>query len=276
LTNKKYAGLFFAVCLILSLAAVVLVQQKPNTQQPQTEAKPYTVITSDYSGVSYDLYCPSNSSGSLVIFAGGILGNKRYLAGWAPVLTEKGYTVLTFTTPAEDLSHVPRYVDNCRNNIETLLPFVFDESLFPVPVNIESVSLVGMSGGGATVLTMNDTRIKTTVAICPYYIEDSCAENTAPVLIITGENDTICPPDLNGLAYYYELEPNKMLIEQTDVGHDMGDVGWTELIAWLNYFANGDESAYPLIENVSQDPQVALSLKDFLNSSYVESYPVLN
>jgi dienelactone hydrolase len=245
-------------------------------QQPQTTDKPYTVITANYSGVSYDLYCPSNYSGSLVIFAGGILGHKQYLAGWAPVLAEEGYAVLTFTTPAEDLDHVPRYVDNCKNNIQTLIPFVFDETLFPIQVNNKSVALVGMSGGGATVLAMNDTRIKTTVAICPYYINNSCVENSSPVLIITGANDTICPPDTNGLAYYNELEPNKMLIEQTDVGHDMGPAGWTDLVAWLDYFANDDTSAYPILTNVNNDPQVAFSLNEFSDLSYVDPNTICN
>lgn len=252
LTTKKIAGIFIIVCLIFSVAFILLQSSSSLAVEEQTTTSDskYTVITSTYSDVSYDLYCPTNSSGSLVIFAGGILGHKHYLAGWAPILAEKGYAVLTFTTPAEDLDHVSRYVSNCKGNIQKLLPFVFNSSQFPISINEECVSLVGMSGGGATVLTFDDPRIETTVAICPYYISNSSVQNSSPVLIITGSNDTICPHDTHGLAYYNELSPNKMIIEQADVGHDMSTTGWTCLVSWLEHIENSEVFDYSDLEEV--------------------------
>ena len=223
-------------------------------------------MTSNYSGVSYDLFYSSDFSGSLVVFAGGILGHKQYCSGWASILAEEGYGVLTFSTPQENLDNVPRYVENCKNNIETLLPFVFDSSVFPLSINEESVSLVGMSGGGAATLSLNDTRIKTSVAICPYYIENSSAENNSPVLIITGSEDYIAPCDTHGLEYYEELNPNKMIIEQAEVGHDMSPNGWEHLVAWLDYYANDEYSAFSTITSAKDDPEISFYENDFSTS----------
>ena len=133
---------------------------------PSTSASTYSVITANYSGILYDLYCPSKFSGSLVILAGGIQGDKKYLGGWETVLAQNGYAVLGFSTKAEDLEHVAQYAYGCINNIQTLLPFVFNASQFPISINQNSVSLVGMSGGGAAVLSISDPHIKAVVAVC--------------------------------------------------------------------------------------------------------------
>jgi hypothetical protein len=260
-------GIFFSVCLIFSLF-VLWLQLPPNLEQ-QTSSKLYTVVTSNYSGVSYDLYCPTNSTGSLVIFAGGILGHKHYLAGWAPILAERGYAVLTFSTPREDLNHVSRYVSNCRNNIETLLPFVFDADLFPVSIDPDCVSIVGMSGGGATVLALEDSRIQTTVAICPYYLDGSSVDNNSPVLILTGSDDTICPHDTHGLVYYDEIQPDKMILEQDGVGHDMSPVAWDLLVEWLDCFGHSDADDYSRFTSFSGDSGFVFSLSDFSNAAMV-------
>ena len=263
MNTKKFAGLFFGTLLIFGMFAIV-VYKLSDIQEVDANNSSIHMITSSYSGVSYDLYCPSNFSGSLVIFAGGILGHKQYSAGWATILAQEGYGVLAFSTPPEDLNNVPRYVNNSRNNIQTLLPFVFDTSIFPLPINEEFVSIVGMSGGGAATLSLNDTRIKTSVAICPYYIDNSSAENSSPVLIITGSNDYIAPSDSHGLAYYDELNPNKMIIEQAEVGHDMSPVGWEHLVSWLDYHVYDDTSAYSNLINCEQDhPEISFAKNDF-------------
>ena len=246
------------------MTTIALQRLKAKTDEVEDLEVSSSIITSNYSGVHYDLYYPSNFSGSLVIFAGGILGDKQYSAGWATILVEAGYGVLTFSTKAEDLQHVARYVSNCQKNIQTLLPFVFNSSLFPISIDENAVSIVGMSGGGATVLALGDTRIKATVAICPYYINNSSIYNPSPVLIITGMNDDICP-SCTGLVYYNDLEPDKMIIEQFNVGHDMNYAGWENLVAWLNYFVKNDASAYLTLTNVNDDPRISFSLSEFLD-----------
>ena len=263
MNTKKFVGLFFGTLLICGMLAIV-VYTLSNVQEVDANNSSIQMITSSYSGVSYDLYCPSNFSGSLVIFAGGILGHKQYSSGWATILAQQGYGVLAFSTPPEDLENVPRYVNNSRNNIQALLPFVFESSIFPLSINEESVSIVGMSGGGAATLSLNDTRIKTSVAICPYYIDNSSAENSSPVLIITGSNDYIAPSDSHGLVYYDELKPNKMIIEQAEVGHDMSPTGWEHLVSWLDYHIFEDASAYSNLIYCEQDhPEISFAEKDF-------------
>lgn len=268
--KKKFASLLFGFLLIVAatLAAFQALQSQTGTSgSPEVTVENsdlgYSILTSSYSGVEYDLYEPSNFSGSLVILAGGTLGDKHYLSGWAENLAEAGYASLAFSTPPEGLEQVPRYVNNCRSNLQVLLPFVFDQSAFPIPIDESSVSLVGMSGGGATVLSVNDTRIQATVSVCPYYVPDSSVDNNCPVLIITGANDTICPPNTNGQVYYDELEQDKMIIEQAAIGHDLNMVGWEHLIAWLDYYAMDDPSVYETLMNV--DNGISSSLSDFSN-----------
>jgi hypothetical protein len=270
--RKKFASLlatYLLIAVVASAAFQTLQAQIETSESPEGPLKTtdlgYSIITSDYKGVQYDLYEPANFSGSLVVLAGGILGDKRYLVGWAETLADAGYASLAFSTPREGLDHVPRYVNNCRNNIRALLPFVFDASAFPIAIDENSVSLVGMSGGGATVLSVNDTRIKATVSVCPYYVSNSSVDNTCPVLIITGANDTICPPDKHGQLYYDELDQDKMIIEQAEVGHDINPEGWEELIAWLDYYARNDPSAYTTLTSVNSTSGVLSSLSDFSN-----------
>ncbi len=270
--KKKFASLLIVYLLIVTvtLAAFQTLQTQIDTLgSPEVPVKTpdlgYSVITSDYLGVQYDLYEPANFSGSLVILAGGILGDKRYLSGWAETLAEAGYASLAFSTPREGLEQVPRYVNNCRNNIQVLLPFVFDASVFPISIDENSVSLVGMSGGGATVLSVNDTRIKATVSVCPYYVSNSSVDNSCPVLIITGANDTICPSDKHGQLYYDELEQDKMIIEQAEVGHYINPVGWEELIAWLDYYSRNDPSVYSTLTSVNSTSGILSSLSNFSN-----------
>jgi len=270
--RRKFASLL-AVCLLIVVVALTAFQmlqaQIETSESPEGPVKTtglgYSVITSDYLGIQYDLYEPANFSGSLVILAGGILGDKRYLVGWAETLADAGYASLAFSTQPEGLDNVPRYVNNCRNNIQVLLPFVFDASAFPIAIDESSVSLVGMSGGGATVLSVNDTRIKTTVSVCPYYVSNSSVDNTFPILIITGANDTICPPEKHGQLYYDELDQDKMIIEQAKVGHDINPVGWEELIAWLDYYARNNPSVYSTLTSVNSTTGILSSLSDISN-----------
>jgi hypothetical protein len=120
-----------------------------------------------------------------------------------------------------------------------------------------------MSGGGATVLSVNDTRIIADVAVCPYYIEDVAVDNVCPTLIITGETDPIAPHDTNGEVYYNELAPDKMIAEQTGVGHDISPVGWKYVFAWLDYCSENDSTAYSTLTNVNNDPGIASFNSDF-------------
>ena len=266
--KKKFASLLFVYLLIfvVTMAAFQTLQtQIDSLESPEVTVETpelgYSVLTSNYSGVQYDLYEPANFSGSLVILAGGTLGDKRFLSGWAETLADAGYASLAFSTPSASLEQVPRYVDNCRSNLQTLLPFVFDASLFPILVDENSVSLVGMSGGGSTVLSINDARIKATVSVCPYYVPNISVDNTCPVLIITGSNDTICPPEEHGDVYYGELQQDKMIIEQAEEGHGINSVGWEHLIAWLDYYAREDPSVYSILTSV--DYGISGSLSDF-------------
>jgi hypothetical protein len=250
----------YAISINVATTAPIVTHPMANPSSSLNDS--YTVMTSTYEGIPYDLYYPRNFSGSLVILAGGILGEKHYLVGWEEILAEHGYASLGFSTKPEDLQHVAQYDEDCRRNLETLLPFVFNASLFPIVINRNSVSLVGMSGGGATVLSMNDPRIKATVAVCPYYVSDYPVHNISPVLIITGATDTIAPHNTHGLAYYNELIPDKMIIEQAGEGHDINADGWRYLISWLNIFSQNNTSAYSTLANAKSDPGILNCMSD--------------
>jgi hypothetical protein len=270
--KKKFESSVFVALLIFAMTGLFLegttssaknLTQNLNNPNPAASAPSYSVTTSAYRGIPYDLYCPSNFSGSLVILAGGILGEKHYLAGWGITLAENGYAALAFSTKEEDLDHVSQYVEDCKNNLETLLPFVFSKALFPISINQNEVSLVGMSGGGSTVLSINDTRITADIAICPYYVKDVPIKNTCPALIVTGENDTISPQNTNGQVYYDKLAPDKMMIEQFGIGHDIGVVGWKYVCAWLDYCTLKENAAYSTLTGAGSDPGILSYKSEF-------------
>jgi dienelactone hydrolase len=276
--KKKFVSILFVTLLIVATTAVALQwfgvnaeKQQPTepnikdtqTPAPATNTSEYTVITSSYYGIPYDLYYPANFSGSLVILAGGIMGEKHYLSGWAQNLAQEGYASLAFSTKQEDLQHVPEYVENCRENMQTIVPFVFDESMFPISINEDSVSAVGMSGGAAAVLSYSDERIKANVAVCPYYVEEIAAGNTCPTLIITGQMDYIAPHATNGQVYYNELTADKMITEQVGVGHDISTAGWKYVYAWLDYYTENDTAAYTTIEGAYNDTAILSCVSDF-------------
>jgi predicted esterase len=188
------------------------------------------------------------------------------LVGWGERLAARGYAALAFSTQPEGLDNVPRYVANCKSNLEIMLSFVFNQSAFPITVDPDSVSLMGMSGGGASVLSIDDERIKTTIAVCPYYVDNTTAVNTEPVLIITGQNDYIAPHVSHGAVYYDELMAVKMIIEQANTpeqdGHDIFETGWKYTFAWLEYNLTENPDAYYLLENVETDMLILESLSD--------------
>src|SRR3989304_2296836 len=96
--KKKFVGALLVAHLILGIAAIAFLGAAANSSQgfmspassSSTTNPAFTVITSSYSGIPYDLYCPRNFSGSLVILAGGILGEKHYLKGWGDASAEDG------------------------------------------------------------------------------------------------------------------------------------------------------------------------------------------
>jgi hypothetical protein len=255
---KKREVFVFSVCF-LAMCAVLI---QPITTHAQLT---YTIISGNYRGIPYDLVTPNGISKlfPLVILAGGIGGDKSYLTSWYDTLTRGGYAVLGFSTKPEDLAHVATYAFDCKNNIKTLLPYVFNASAFPIMINQNEVSMVGISGGSDPVLSFNDSRIKTIVVISPYHYTSSSNQNICPVLIICGQNDTIAPYSIHGLTFYEEIEPPKMILELVGATHASNN-GGNYIIPWLNLFVKGNTTErYFVLNSVGYDPGVSRYLADF-------------
>ncbi len=279
--NKKFVCIFLIVFTLIGLSAVALqnalgsqgfpVDSNPvSTESPSnhsTEPVTVDIFNSTYQGVAYDLYVPSNYSGSLVVLAGGIMGENHFLIGWGQRLAERGYAALAFSTKPEGLDNVCQYVTDCKSNLEIMLSFVFNPSAFPITVDPEHVSLMGMSGGGASVLSIDDERVRTTIAVCPYYVNNTAVEHPEPVLIITGQNDYIAPHDSNGAIYYDGLNSDKMIVEQANTpeqdGHDIFEAGWKYTFAWLDYYVAEDPGALDILANVTADLSILESSSVF-------------
>ncbi len=122
-------------------------------------------------------------------------------------------------------------------------------------VDTNRTSVVGHSTGGAQglVASMLDPRIIAYLGYAPYdnnsqywppYPTDFLSERSIPVMIATGSEDLIVPPQVNGRIIFEEASKPKEYIVMEGKGHEpalwgRGTAKWYAEM-WLNLFVKGD------------------------------------
>ncbi len=124
-------------------------------------------------------------------------------------------------------------------------------------LNLDQMAVSGwsMGGGGAQRAAVLDERVKGVVALCPW-LPDPQLDHAAPVLILSGEDDTVAPPGQHADPHY-NVTPNttnKLLFEVANGNHSVantpngGDGAMGQLaLSWLKLYVEDNDCYCPLL-----------------------------
>jgi dienelactone hydrolase len=215
------------------------------------------------------IYYPTNDTGKrfpLVVFCVGSYGLEDQYTNITIGVASKGYVVMAFSfnTSIPFDSYLAREMDA----INQCITYAFQPSFALASILQNKVALIGHSYGGASVLsaTAVDSRVLATVALAPFTRTPTLNATPyikAPTLIITGSNDTVCPPS-EGYSYYNLLTCNKEYITFDNASHPLGIFNATGnptgpdqpqfspltrkyTVAWLDYWLKQSQSAYSIL-----------------------------
>jgi len=245
--KRTFAGgtLRFAKVILLVLCLLSLLGTREVFSRAEVDWHTTTTTTIDslsgydynytafglYNGTYYNLFFPLNYSGSLplIIQFGGYLGVSHdlgNLAEDAPLcdyLASAGYAVLEFGY--ETGGTIPEASRTCLEDLTgNLLPWVKSDS-FPVTIDKSKIGLCSHSAGASAALGFVSPDVASSVALTPYYPSASLVpevQNIIPTLILTGQNDTLCPYSTDGVAYYNGLVAPKAILDITGGDHNLG------------------------------------------------------
>jgi len=269
--RARLASVCFLVILLLNTVFVgfapLIRADSTSTSSPSGYNVEYNL---SYNGTAFDLYYPiSGSNFPLIVYSTGTGGGDDAQTSNAIYFAENGYACLWYATAG---SYADTYEPASESNCLALLPMIFNStamnSVCGISINESAVALTGWSGGGGAMLAINDTRVRTIVAYCPYY-DETClpAVNTCPVLICCGQNDTQAPIDTNGLVFYNGDVESKMILEMAGGVHSVYN-GWNYSVAWLNWVLQGNSSALAFVLGISGDPSISFYLQDLSPSDF--------
>jgi dienelactone hydrolase len=142
-----------------------------------------------------------------------------------------------------------------------------------------AVSGWSMGGGGAQRAAVLDNTIKGVVAMCPY-LNNPSLNHSSPVLIFSGEDDTVAPPAQHANPHYnatpsttdkllFEIENGNHSVANTPNGAN-GLVGQIAL-SWLRLNVEENECYCPLLtESLLDNPDEASTIQ-----TNIECAPIL-
>jgi type VI secretion system secreted protein VgrG len=228
-----------------------------------------------YNGTVFDLYYPNTGSNfPLIVYSGGTGGGKNGETSNAIYFAENGYACLWYATTANSADI---YEPASKSNCLSLLPMIFNSTTMNlvcgISIDASAVALTGFSGGAGAMLSINDTRIRTIVSYCPYYV-GTClpAKNTCPVLICCGQSDSTAPYDINGLVFYNGDVQSRMILEMVNGAHNTEN-GWNYSVSWLNWLLQGNSSALDFVLGISGDSSISRYLQDLSSSDFSSPTP---
>lgn len=124
-------------------------------------------------------------------------------------------------------------------------------------LNLNQLAVSGwsMGGGGAQRAAVIDNTIAGVVALCPW-LPNPQFNHQSPVLILSGENDTVAPPSQHANIHYNATPntTNKVLFEVANGNHSVannpngggGSVGQIAL-SWLKLYVENNDCYCPLL-----------------------------
>jgi pimeloyl-ACP methyl ester carboxylesterase len=275
----KKLYLYLSLTVLLSLTTTIVQAQCADiTANGLTNPGPYDVDTlteadgirngPGYTGAT--IYYPTNATQPLASIAivPGFISAPSSVQEWGPFYASNGFvTIIIGTNSLFDLpeSRALALLDALetirQENTRLLSPL-------EGALNLDRLIVSGwsMGGGGAQRAAVLDNTIAGVVALCPY-LNNPLLNHTSPVLIFSGENDTVASPLQHADIHYNEtpITTNKVLYEVANGDHSVantpnganGAVGQIAL-SWLKLYVEENDCYCSLLtDTLLLDPPTA-------------------
>lgn len=263
-TRYLFIALFF---LASSVQTALLAQCEDVTLASLTNPGPFDVATlteadgirngPDYRGAT--IYYPTNGNPpyASIAIVPGFTALPSSVEEWGPFYASHGIvTIIIGTNSIFDLPEAR--ADALLDALETIRQ-ENGRATSPLENDLDTarfaVSGWSMGGGGAQRAAVRDPSIKGVVALCPYLTNPSL-NHQSPVLIFSGEDDTVAPPSQHANIHYNSTPntTNKLLFEIENGNHSVantpnggnGAVGKIAL-SWLKLYVEDNECYCPLL-----------------------------
>jgi hypothetical protein len=256
LTTSLFTSLGFAQCTGITLGSL-------------TSTGPFSVSTltepdgirngPNYLGAT--IYYPTNATQPLASIAiiPGYTALPASVADWGPFYASHGIvTIIIGTNSIFDLPESRAFaLLDALETIKQENARVSSPLLGALNLNQLAVSGWSMGGGGAQRAAVLDNSIAAVVALCPY-LNNAQLNHQSPLLIFSGENDTVAPPSQHADIHYNTTpnSTNKLLFEVANGNHSVanspiggnGSVGRIAL-SWLKLYLEDNDCYCPLLAN---------------------------
>jgi dienelactone hydrolase len=280
----KKSYLFLLLSLITTLYANDLYAQCAGIDlQSLTNPGPYTVATlteadgvrngPDYNGAT--IYYPTNSTASTfasIAIVPGFVSQPSSVQDWGPFYASHGIVAMIIGTNSLFDFEEAR-ATALLDALETLRQEnTRASSPLAAALNLDQMAVSGwsMGGGGAQRAAVRDNSIAGVVAMCPY-LNNAQLNHSVPVLIFSGEVDTVAPPSQHA-DIHYNTTPDttdKVLFEIGSGDHSVansptggnGSVGKIAL-SWLKLYVEENDCYCTLLtDDLLLNPVVASKIE---------------
>lgn len=226
----------FLLFITLCIPTIAIAQCDEITLESLSNPGPFEVATlteadgirngPDYNGAT--IYYPVNADGPFASMAivPGFNSFPQSVEQWGPFYASHGIVTIIIGTNsifdfpearAEALLDALETIRQENTRDTSPLEAAIDDTKF-------AVSGWSMGGGGAQRAAVLDSDIKGIVALCPWLPNPELNHET-PVLIFSGENDTVAPPSIHANVHYTNTpeSTNKLLFELDNGNHSVAN-----------------------------------------------------
>ena len=263
----------------------ILAQCEDITLESLTNPGPYTVATlSEADGIrngpgyaGATIYYPTNATPpyASIAIVPGFTAQPSSVEEWGPFYASHG--IVTIIIGTNSIFDFPEA--RATALLDALETIKQEQTRATSPLegalNLDQLAVSGwsMGGGGAQRAAVLDNTIKGVVALCPW-LPDPQLDHETPVLILSGEDDTVAPPGQHA-DLHYNATPNatdKLLFEVANGNHSVantptgGDGAMGQLaLSWLKLYVEGNDCYCPLLTDalLVSPPAASKVLQDF-------------
>ncbi|MFT5254661.1 MAG: hypothetical protein ACI87N_003738 [Flavobacteriales bacterium] len=282
---KKIQLVLLLFCLVLLNSNILYAQCESVQEENLTNPGPFEVETlteldgirngPDYLGAT--IYYPTNGTPpyASIAIVPGYVSYPSSVASWGPFYASHG--IVTIIIGTNSIYDYPE--DRAIALLDALETIKQENRRTTSPLegalNLDQLAVSGwsMGGGGAQRAAVLDNSISGVVALCPW-LPNPKLEHQSPVLIFSGENDTVAPPSEHADIHYAKTSntTDRALFEIANGNHYVantpngggGAVGKIAL-SWLQLYVAKKECYCSLLtDNLLADTPVASKIvKDF-------------